>query len=35
MIKLENLIQNVVMIGLAALLFYPILGVTYLMIKAA
>jgi hypothetical protein len=35
MTKLEILIQNFVMIGLAALMLYPILGVTYLMIKAA
>ena len=33
--KLENAIQNAVMIGLAALMLYPILGVTYLLIKAA
>lgn len=35
MTKLEISIQNFVMIGLAALMLYPIFGVAYLMIKAA
>lgn len=33
--KLANFLEHAVLIGLTALMFYPILGVAYFMIKAA